>query len=145
MKKLNLIIDIIVISLTILMSSCMASLHGTYGTYDENDSYYIYGTPYYHTEHYYNDYYYDNNSQYYQRQHYYRDDMRPTDSKTNVYKGNNRNDRNLNNNDNVRTNKTNTNVSKSTTKTNVSKSNAKVNKSKRSNNQDSRRSKEKEL
>src|ERR1035437_1436064 len=142
MKKLNLIIDIIVISLTILMSSCMASLHGTYGTYDENDSYYIYGTPYYHTEHYYNDYYYDNNSQYYQRQHYYRDDMRPTDSKTNVYKGNNRNDRNLNNNDNVRTNHD-TNVSKSNAK--VSKSNAKVNKSKRSNNQDSRRSKEKEL
>jgi hypothetical protein len=127
MKKLNLILGAIVILLTVLASSCTPYAYGTYGVYDENDSYFIYGTPYYHRQHYYNDYYYDRSSQYYNRQHYYRNENRPTDSRTNVYKGNNnvRSDRSLNNNN--RNNNTN------------------VSKSKRSNNKDTRRSKEKEI
>jgi len=73
MKKLNLIIGALVLFILVAMTSCVAYPYGTYGTYDENDYYYIEGSPYYHTQHYYNDYYYDHGSPYYHHQHYYRD------------------------------------------------------------------------
>jgi hypothetical protein len=55
------------------MSSCVPYTVGVSGAYDDNDYYYIEGSPYYHTQHYYNDYYYDYSSPYYHHQHYYRD------------------------------------------------------------------------
>lgn len=73
MKKLNLIIGALVLFILIAMTSCVAYPYGMSNGYDENDYYYIEGSPYYHQQHYYNDYYYDRSSSYYHSQHYYRD------------------------------------------------------------------------
>jgi uncharacterized protein YxeA len=63
-KSLKSLIAVLVLFVLASMFSCSPLF------YDNNDSYYSVGSPYYHTQHYYVDFYYDHSSPNYHRQHY---------------------------------------------------------------------------
>lgn len=65
MKKLFAYL-IFAVAMLFATSSCTPL---AFGVYDQNDSYYIETSPYYHHQHYYVDSFYDRHSPHYQRQH----------------------------------------------------------------------------